>query len=97
MKTIAQRLVQLREAAGLSQQDLATRSGVSIQTISRYERGIAEPRRKTLTRLASALGVDIDLNAIDSEPLAPNEIKERLLTARRAIDAALLLLKRNGA
>jgi transcriptional regulator with XRE-family HTH domain len=33
----------LREAAGLSQEDLARLVDVSVSTISRWERGLAEP------------------------------------------------------
>ena len=36
-------LTKLREAVGLSQEDLARLIDVSVSTISRWERGLAEP------------------------------------------------------
>ena len=51
-------LVMVREAAGLSQQELATRSGVSVRTISNIERGeVSRPRRGSLDALADALAL----------------------------------------
>lgn len=49
-------LAHLRKRAGLSQQALAERAGLSMQTISRLERG-ANARYVTITLLAQALQV----------------------------------------
>ncbi len=47
-----------REAAGLSQQELAERSGLSVRAISNLERGRTQwPYRASLSRLADALGL----------------------------------------
>jgi putative transcriptional regulator len=48
-------LKRLREEAGLSQQELASRIGVGLATISRWERGVSEamltvPQMKALCR-----------------------------------------------
>ena len=48
-------LKRLREAAGLSQQELAARIGVGVTTISRWERGVSPamlsvPQMKALCR-----------------------------------------------
>jgi tetratricopeptide (TPR) repeat protein/DNA-binding XRE family transcriptional regulator len=52
------RLRARREAARLSQQELADRSGLSIRAIRNIERGRTQwPYRNSLTRLADALGV----------------------------------------
>jgi transcriptional regulator with XRE-family HTH domain len=51
-------LRRVREARGLSQADLAARSGVSRWTISHLERGRGEPHPQTTERLAEALGVE---------------------------------------
>jgi len=45
--------------AGLSQAELAARSGVDQSAISFLERGRRRPTRKTMTRLAKALGVSL--------------------------------------
>jgi len=47
----------LRKAAGLTQEQLAERSGLSQQYISRLEGGHRNPTVVTLHELAEALGV----------------------------------------
>jgi transcriptional regulator with XRE-family HTH domain len=48
-----------REQAGLSQEALAAQSGVSVETISQWERGLVRrPRRSTLKLLADALRLE---------------------------------------
>ena len=50
------RLRGLRKSAGLSQEELAERSGLNVRTISNLERGFSRwPYRDTLRRLADAL------------------------------------------
>lgn len=49
-----------RESRGLSQTQLAMRSGVTQGDISRLERGVMNTRGVTATKLAVALGVDIE-------------------------------------
>ena len=57
-KKIAYRLRTLREAAGLSQQDVAQRADLSLSLIAKMEQGRkADPRASTLLALAGALGV----------------------------------------
>lgn len=51
------RLVRLRAAADLTQQDLARASGVSIAQIGRYETGSSSPRAVAIAKLAKALNV----------------------------------------
>src|SRR6185369_4848242 len=52
-----QRLRLLREAAGLNQQQLAARSGLTHEEISRLEHGQQTPLRGTVRQLAQALNV----------------------------------------
>jgi transcriptional regulator with XRE-family HTH domain len=47
----------LRTQAGLTQQLLADRSGISQQTISRYETEKGSPTLRTLDRLAHSVGL----------------------------------------
>jgi DNA-binding XRE family transcriptional regulator len=49
----------LREQASLTQQLLADLSGVTQQTISRYETGTGSPTLKMLNRLAEAVGLHV--------------------------------------
>jgi len=50
-----------RVACGLSQRELAERSGVRQADISRIERGAGNPTEATLHRLASALDKRLEL------------------------------------
>ncbi|MCU0915715.1 MAG: helix-turn-helix transcriptional regulator [Planctomycetes bacterium] len=58
-------LRQLRERAGLSQETLATKSGLDRTYISLLERGQRQPTLKTLARLAEAL--DTSLSALSKK------------------------------
>jgi transcriptional regulator with XRE-family HTH domain len=49
-------LADVRAAVGLSQTALAARSGVSLATIQRIERGRTRPSPRVVTRLSHALG-----------------------------------------
>ena len=52
-------LKRLRRAAGLSQEALAERAGISTQAISALESGLRKsPYPKTVAMLAAALGLD---------------------------------------
>jgi putative transcriptional regulator len=68
-------LKRLREAAGLSQQELASRIGVGITTISRWERGVSPammsvPQMKALCR---ELGMTIEELPDDFGPITESE------------------------
>lgn len=52
-------LRRLRAEKGLSQEELAGRADLHASEISRLERGVREPRLRTLARLARALGVPV--------------------------------------
>jgi transcriptional regulator with XRE-family HTH domain len=50
---------ELRESKGWTQQELADKTGVSRQTISKLENGHElDPRKSTLLLLAMAFGID---------------------------------------
>ena len=57
---MSSQLQKLRKAAGLSQEQLARDSDISIQTVQKYEQGlyaIEGARYPTLFRISNALGV----------------------------------------
>jgi len=62
---IGSRLLKQRLAAGLTQQELASASGVAQADISRIERGQSNPTTDTLEALAGPLGVTLDLVPTD--------------------------------
>lgn len=54
------RLKELREAAGLSQEKLARAADISFRTVQHIEKHHGDPRLSTARRLAKALGVTVD-------------------------------------
>lgn len=58
-KTFGQRIATLRHAAHLRQQDIANKCHVSVQAVSKWERGQNCPDLLLLDDLAAALGVEI--------------------------------------
>jgi DNA-binding XRE family transcriptional regulator len=57
--TLGERLKAYRDSKGMSQTDLATRSGLTQEMISNLERGKHQPRFDTLEKYAKGLGVPI--------------------------------------
>jgi transcriptional regulator with XRE-family HTH domain len=53
----AERLKELREAAGISQEELANRAGMSVASIRSLEQDRSEPSWSTVLKLARALNV----------------------------------------
>jgi len=62
----AGRLKELREAAGMSQKELAERVGVLREAVARWEAGNREPSWGNVLALAAALGVTCE--AFNQEP-----------------------------
>lgn len=60
----------IRIAKGLTQVELARKSGVTQQCISLIERGGMNPSPSTLSRLAQALSVPVEHLAESAEPVA---------------------------
>jgi transcriptional regulator with XRE-family HTH domain len=56
----ARNLRQRRQAAGLSQEQLAEKTGLHPTEISRLERAAREPRLGTMLRLAQGLDIAIE-------------------------------------
>jgi transcriptional regulator with XRE-family HTH domain len=68
-REIARVLIAEREAAGLSQADLAARAGVSAATLARIERGTHAPSLDMAEKLFTALGVQPVLSTAPLEDL----------------------------
>ena len=75
--TLGDRISGAREAAGLSQQDLARRLGVGEGTIRSWEEDRAEPRANRISMLSGMLGVSLRwlLNG-EGEGPAPEQAEE---------------------
>jgi transcriptional regulator with XRE-family HTH domain len=72
----AGRLRELREAAGLTQEQLAERVGVKREAIARWEANRREPGWSNVVALARALGVNC-LAFLQEPAAAPAPIKGR--------------------
>lgn len=59
MSAVGLKIRELREAASLTQEDLAHEADISTSTLSRIERGTYQPRLDTLGKLAQALKVPV--------------------------------------
>lgn len=57
--TFSDRLKKIREQKGLTQEQLAQRSGLSRRMIQKYESGVARPRFDASEKIASALEVPV--------------------------------------
>lgn len=68
---IGQRIKEARKNAGLTQRELAEKSGTATGTIQQYELGKRQPRLEQLRAIAAALGVQVVdlLGPYDGPPL----------------------------
>lgn len=57
---LPEKILYCRKRAGLSQEELAGRLGVSRQAVSKWETGEAQPELSKLAPLAAELGVSVD-------------------------------------
>lgn len=64
MEHLGQLLRRLRSERGLTQEELAEKSGMSVRALSNLECGTSAPRIKTTRLLASALGVDEEVRTL---------------------------------
>ncbi len=96
-ETVGQKLKRLREAAGLSQDEMATRIGISRESITNYERGKTVMPVPVLLESAKTLGIPLgvfqeesvsDLTLIQVELHAvmnrANELMRALTQAQRS-------------
>jgi transcriptional regulator with XRE-family HTH domain len=75
---IKDRLRELRTAAGLTQQDLAVKAGLSMSAVAHLEGGrIPDPRLSTLKALARALGVSLDDLAREESEEPPKKARKK--------------------
>lgn len=68
MNTTANRIKKLRKKAGLNQSQLAQQTGISEQSISKYERGQRNPKIENLEVLANFFKVPVSYLRGESNP-----------------------------
>ena len=97
--TLGDRLAAGREAAGMSQSQLATRLGVRAKTLRDWENDVSEPRAIRLQMLAALLGVSLrwlltgegnDVTPPDTEDGAPDPAMRSALAEIRSLRADLM-------
>ena len=65
--SIVQALIDAREAAGLTQSELARKTGIAQGDISKIENGNGNPSIKTLKRLAHGMGKLLKIEFVDPD------------------------------
>ena len=61
-----------RKEKGLTQADVATQFGITVQAVSKWERGLSKPRGEIYYKLVDFLGLDVEM--------PPTEKKKPLFT-----------------
>lgn len=64
VRQIIRAMLEGRERAALTQQELAAATGITQADISRLENGTANPSLRTLKRLASGMGMRLKLEFV---------------------------------
>jgi predicted transcriptional regulator len=86
----ARALRSARRRAGISQRELAARSGVPQSTIGRIEAGSVDPRVGTLDRLLAACGFDLEVEPRLGQGVDRTQIRQLLkLTPERRLAQAV--------
>ncbi len=83
---ISERLKTAVEASGLKKKEIAEASGISQVALSKYLGGVIIPKQGNLSKIAKALGVDLNYFYSDGEgdTLSSKELEH---WKRRALDA----------
>jgi len=102
---LADKITQLRKKAGMSQEELADRIGVSRQAVSKWEGSLAVPDINKIIALSEVFGVSTDFLLKDSAempPDAPGEAADAENTGREdsplhpvSLETANLFLQNN--
>lgn len=83
--TLAHNLRRLRDEKGLSQAQVAERTGISRVAYRNIETGTAAPRTGTLTSLAAALGVRIPDLMVEVHPLRTVRFRQKHMASREQL------------
>ena len=84
MLALNENIRRLRRAAGLSQEELAGRLGVSRQSVSLWEQGVTNPTVENIYAMTEVLGVSF--NELMAAPTAPAPASEGETVTARSYD-----------
>lgn len=92
---VAQAIRKHRQAAGLTQAELAERAGLAFETVSRLESGREPPSLRTAVALADAFATSLDAVVARTPTASPKAEPvpadaRRLLAAARKLDPKVL-------
>lgn len=71
-RAIIQAIIDARQRSGLTQKELAERTGIAQGDISKLERGNANPSLRTLQRLAAGMGMALHVEFL---PIADSALR----------------------
>ena len=77
IETLPARLRELRDAAGLSQSELAAAARTSVHSVAKMERGERYPSLRLARDIASALGCTIDALCLPAGSAKPKRSRGR--------------------
>ncbi|GAB3012222.1 hypothetical protein GCM10027284_34600 [Cyclobacterium sediminis] len=72
---LGKKILELRKANGLTQEELVARCNINVRTIQRIEAGEVTPRSHTVRSIFAAL--EIDLDQLQARAALPNPSKEK--------------------
>lgn len=88
-------VVNARKLSGLTQAQLAVRSGTSQSAIARYETGAARPSTDTLTRILKAGGLELEVRLVKTSTSNLGSARARKIRENRG--AIIRLMRQAGA
>lgn len=65
--SIIQAMIDARQASGMTQKQLADKTGIAQADISKLENGNANPSLKTLQRLAAGMGMQVKIEFVPAK------------------------------
>lgn len=86
-KQLGERIKQIRKAVKMTQEKLAEKIGLSVEYISRLERGVSQPSFKTLSMMLDTLNVNIKDFFDFKGPVIFKDKKQEEKQKREYIDA----------
>lgn len=70
------KLKQARSQKGLTQGQLSKKTGVDVQRLSKYERGVLVPTTEVIVKISDALGVSLDYLLKNGKNTITGQIKD---------------------